>query len=67
VKIHKSITIERVTEAVERANEGTDNPGFCVSCGVEQEGCEPDAEKYECDTCGVNAVYGAEQLLLYMA
>lgn len=63
-KIHLSITSERITAAVERSNTSLDNPGFCVSCGEEAEGCEPDARRYECEVCGEAAVYGAEELLL---
>lgn len=64
MKIHKSITPERIAEAVERANTSLDNPGFCIACGEDAEGCEPDAEGYECEHCGKRSVYGAEQLLL---
>jgi hypothetical protein len=63
-KLHHSVTLERVTNAVERALSSLDNPGFCIACGEEQDGCEPDARRYECDTCGAKAVYGAEELLL---
>lgn len=49
--------------AVERQQLDLDNPGFCVACGNEQEGCEPDARKYECEACGENKVYGAEELM----
>lgn len=66
VKIHESITLERVMEAAKREMFGTDNPGFCVVCGEEQEGCEPDARRYPCETCGKRAVYGAQELLLRM-
>lgn len=39
--------------------------GFCRACGAESEGLvEPDAENYECGTCGEYQVYGLEQLLL---
>lgn len=62
--IHKSITRQRVTNAVERRLTSLDNPGFCKACGCEVGGCEPDAENYECEACGEHAVDGAEQLLL---
>ena len=57
---HKSITLARVLDAVERSNTGLDNPGFCKACGNEQEGCEPDARDYECEACGEAQVDGAE-------
>lgn len=66
MKMHKSITRERVCEAVEREMFGTDNPGFCLACGEEQEGCEPDAENYECEACGERKVWGAAQVLLLL-
>jgi len=67
MRIHKSITIERVLDAVERHQTSLDNPGFCVRCGADAEGVEPDARNYACDTCGEDAVFGAEELLLRMA
>lgn len=65
--MHPSITVERVMEAVERQNSSLDNPGFCIFCGEEQEGCEPDARSYRCESCGKRGVYGAEELLLYVS
>ena len=47
-------------QAVE-ADEGT---GFCIRCGFETMGVEPDAERYECTDCGEMGVYGAFSLLL---
>ena len=67
MKIHPSVTSERVCEAVEEQMSSLENPGFCVACGEDAEGCEPDARKYECGACGEMAVYGAEELLLYVA
>jgi len=66
MKIHPSITIERVIEAVEREMTTLDNPGFCLACGEEADGCEPDAEGYECESCGSHKVYGAAELLKRM-
>lgn len=43
---------------------GTDNPGFCIACGEDADGCEPDARKYTCGSCNEPAVYGAEELLI---
>lgn len=67
MKIHPSITIDRVTEAVERQHASLDNPGFCIACGEDAEECEPDARGYECEHCGLMKVYGAEELLMMMA
>jgi len=57
--MHPSITLDSILAAV-----ADDYIGICVRCGQEQEGVEPDARKYECDSCGANAVYGTEELLL---
>jgi len=57
--MHPSITLDTILAAVE-----DDYIGICVRCGQEQEGVEPDARKYECESCGANAVYGAEELLM---
>ena len=54
--IHPSVTAERVAEAVERELTTLDNPGFCLACGAEADGCEPDAEQYPCESCGEPAV-----------
>lgn len=54
------IDIEYLIECVEC----DDLIGFCVKCGNDQYGCEPDARKYECESCGEHAVYGAQELLL---
>lgn len=62
--IHKSVTEDRVIAASMRRMNSLDNPGICIACGEEQEGCEPDAERYTCESCGQKMVYGAEQLLI---
>ena len=59
MRMHDSITEDRIIEACS----ADDNTGFCVACGADQDGCEPDARKYKCEACGAFAVYGAEQLL----
>ena len=41
-----------------------ENPGYCLDCGAERDGCEPDARKYPCYACESNSVYGAQELLL---
>jgi hypothetical protein len=64
--VHPSITEARIVEACERWMTSLDNPGFCLACGHEQGGCEPDARRYECEACGEPRVYGAEELLIEM-
>lgn len=67
MKLHPSITEDRVLTAVNDSMFGLGSTGFCVKCGEEQEECEPDAREYECDSCGAHAVYGAEEVLHHMA
>ena len=62
--IHPSITKERLHNAVEEQMFGTENPGFCISCGDYHDGCEPDAENYPCYGCGKKKVFAAEALLM---
>lgn len=64
--MHESITIERVEEAERRRQTSLDNPGFCKACGAEADGCEPDAEGYECEACGEHEVFGSFSLLMEM-
>ncbi len=61
-KWHKEITEEKIEAAVERYHQSLDNPGFCLACGMENDGCEPDARNYECEGCGERQVFGAEEL-----
>lgn len=62
MNMHHSITFTRLEEAVRRRNTTLDNPGFCVACGQEAGGCEPDARNYECESCGEREVFGADEL-----
>jgi len=39
--------------------------GFCLACGDQADGVDPDAEEEECDNCGKQKVYGAEQIIAY--
>jgi len=55
---------EQLFEALRLAEEDCSNPGFCLSCGEEQDGCEPDARGYECESCGAMKVCGAAEILL---
>jgi hypothetical protein len=63
-KVHDSITLKRIEEAVDRYNNSLDNPGFCLECGLEQDGCEPDARDYECEHCGAMKVMGAMEIFM---
>jgi hypothetical protein len=38
--------------------------GFCLACGEEAYGVEPDAQRYRCESCDALKVYGIEQLIL---
>lgn len=59
----KRVTIKQVIEAAESG----DDLGFCLACGAEAFGVEPDARRYECEECGAEKVYGAEELLMMLA
>ena len=52
------------TDEIIAAVQADDNLGFCLACGEEASGVEPDARGYECEVCGEEEVYGAEELLL---
>jgi transposase-like protein len=56
--IAKKFTMKRLERAA--ANQ----EGFCLACGAAHDGIEPDARRYTCDSCGMNYVYGAEELAL---
>ena len=64
IKAHASVTQERIIAAVEATRRSLENPGICICCGAGAEGVEPDARKYECESCEEPGVYGAEELLL---
>jgi hypothetical protein len=38
--------------------------GYCLACGKEAYGVEPDAQRYSCESCGEEKVYGASELLV---
>lgn len=59
-----NLSEEELLEAVKESMFGMESLGFCRYCGEEATGVEPDAERYECDSCGKRGVYGAEQILL---
>ena len=64
MKLHESITLDRVLEIAEASLTDLRNPGICKACGEDQDGCEPDARNYTCEACGAAEVFGAEELML---
>lgn len=56
----QKLTLEQITAAAERQ----DGEGFCLACGAEAHGVEPDARNYECEACGQSHVFGAEEILI---
>ena len=60
----EKITNERLFDAIIRRDTALDNPGFCIKCGAENDGCEPDAEGYDCDVCGAEGTVSAPEMLL---
>lgn len=67
ITVNPKVTEEVIMEAANRYQTTLDNPGFCIACGCEVGGIEPDAREYECEACGEEAVYGAEELLMEIA
>jgi hypothetical protein len=53
-------------DQVMAAVEADDYVGFCVGCGAETSGVEPDARNFHCDVCDRPLVFGAEELLFYI-
>lgn len=64
MKLHKSITRERIVAGARESMFGMSDDGVCITCGQEQHGVEPDAERYPCEGCGTPTVYGWEQIML---
>ena len=67
MKIHESITQDRVIEVIEDAMVNLENPGFCLACGEDAYGCEPDARNYQCEYCNAMQVFGAEEVMFMIA
>jgi hypothetical protein len=59
-------TIPISVDDIVRASESGEYMGFCIACGLEHMGIEPDARRYPCESCGEKAVYGAQELLFYV-
>lgn len=58
---------DQIVAAVESSMFDCESIGICIHCGDERDECEPDARQYECHECERNTVYGASELLLYIA
>ena len=56
IKIDYAVLIDAV--------ESREQIGFCLGCGFQEDGVEPDARGYECDACGEPQVYEAEEIVL---
>lgn len=61
---HPNVTEDAVMRACARRLTSLDNPGFCLACGAEVDGVEPDACEYECEACGEAEVFGCEELMM---
>lgn len=56
--IAKKFTLRQIECASE------DMGGYCIACGAEAYGVEPDARRYRCEACDHKSVYGAEELVM---
>ena len=63
---HPNLTDKVIFDATRRQMRDLDDPGFCVMCGNEQGGCEPDARRIRCESCGAKQVFGASELLMHL-
>jgi hypothetical protein len=63
---HPKLTDKVIFDATRRQMRDLDDPGFCVMCGNEQGGCEPDARRIRCEACGARQVFGAQELLMHL-
>jgi hypothetical protein len=62
--VHPTVTADRIVDACRREALSLDNPGFCIACGEDAVGVEPDARNYECELCGERQVFGAAELAI---
>lgn len=54
----RRFTLEQIREAEEEMS------GFCLACGAMRDTCEPDAERYTCEDCVADEVYGPHWLVM---
>lgn len=59
-KLPANLTLDEIINAVDDDSQS----GFCINCGEATSPVEPDARRYECESCGEHMVYGAEELLI---
>jgi predicted RNA-binding Zn-ribbon protein involved in translation (DUF1610 family) len=62
--IHLQTLLDKAMDIIASDSHGE---GVCAACGATGRHLfyvEPDARKYECDTCGEHTVYGAEEIVL---
>lgn len=62
--IKMPITTEQIYDVAVRVESYGENVGICTACGAERDGCEPDAENYECYECGEDKVQGYMNLIM---
>lgn len=53
-----NFTLEQIEQAM------ADQSGFCIKCGAEVYGLEPDAREVPCEVCEADKVFGAEEILI---
>lgn len=63
MKLPSKITAQLIIDAISNDL----NNGYCLLCGAEHDGVEPDAHGYQCDECGSHSVTGAEDIMLIYA
>jgi hypothetical protein len=58
---------DAIMDAARRAMFGTESVGLCIGCGMEHSGVEPDSRgEIRCESCH-GPVFGAEELIAYIA
>ena len=61
--IYSKKNLDRIIGVTVTTDEAYDDMnGFCLHCGAEASGVEPDAREYTCEVCNKNAVYGIQEL-----
>jgi len=58
------MTMDDLITQAEKSMFSLDDPGYCMACGTEVFGVEPDARGYQCEVCDENAVYGLQEIMM---